>query len=83
MNTFYKVAYFTDAYGMWFLIIVFAAAVCFYRNTFFHIAGLLSDFNLADRSEKIDTIFNLANALYEYLLTFYTTVVNYIKNWRK
>ena len=77
MNTFNQVSSLAEALGLTFTGVIFVAVVCFYRNTFLHVAGLLSDFNLLDRSEKVNTIFNLGNALYKYLLTFYTSIVEY------
>ena len=83
MNTFNQVSSLAEALGLTFTGVIFVAVVCFYRNTFLHVAGLLSDFNLLDRSEKVNTIFNLGNALYKYLLTFYTSIVEYAMTWRK
>jgi len=83
MNTFHQVSCLTETFGTLFTGLIFVAVVVFYRNTFLHISGLLSDFNLLDRNEKASTVFNLANALYKYLLTFYTSTVEYISTWRQ
>ena len=83
MNTFNQVASLTETHGILTTGLYFVCAVLFLRNTFFHVSGLLSDFNLLDRSEKVSTIFNLANTLYKYLLTFYTSIISYLSNWRK
>ena len=79
MNTFHQVSCLSDSLAFTFTGVLFVCFIVYYRNTFLHIAGLLSDFRNLDRSEKVNTIFNLGNALYKYLLTFYTSVVEYVK----
>jgi hypothetical protein len=83
MNTFHQVSCLSDSLALTFTGVLFVGFIVYYRNTFLHIAGLLSDFRNLDRSEKVNTIFNLGNALYKYLLTFYTSVVEYVKTWRQ
>jgi hypothetical protein len=82
MNTYYKVANMTDTYGMLALLIVFVAVCCYYRNTFFNIAGLIFKFITMDANEMTNNVTTLRNFFQSSLVNLFTSASHFTK-WVK